>query len=164
MVARNRGFCCQAWSAKRLSPFFGATSDRPRAILTSSWPRPGTVRSTACGWCAATWPRKRRAPAASRRPRRSNGLPVPAAGSAACAFALAGALTGASLTGSLAAVLTGSLTGALAAVLTGSLTGALAAVLTGALAAVSGGGPWCPFWVSLVSGVPPRGVVMTTSQ
>ena len=36
MVARNRGFCCQAGSVKRLSPFSGATCDLPRLILTSS--------------------------------------------------------------------------------------------------------------------------------
>ena len=47
MVARNSGFCCQAGSVKRLSPFWGATSDLPRLILSISWPSSGAVRRTA---------------------------------------------------------------------------------------------------------------------
>ena len=80
----------------------------------------------------------------------SNGLGFLAAGSVGCAFA--GALAG-------ACAFAGALAGACA--FAGALAGACA--LAGVLADCRGGGTCCPFWVVVVSGFSPRGVVMTAS-
>ena len=68
IAVRNRGFCCQAGSAKRLSPFSGATSDLPSPICRNCRPTLGPLRSKARGCRTAARPRDRSAPATGPRP------------------------------------------------------------------------------------------------
>ena len=68
IVVRNRGLSRQAGSAKRLSPFCGATSDWPSPICRNCRPTLGQLCSNACGCRTAARPRSRSAPATWPRP------------------------------------------------------------------------------------------------
>ena len=67
-AVRNRGLSRQAGSAKRLSPFCGATSDLPSPICRNCRPTLGPLRSKARGCRMAARPRDRSAPATGPRP------------------------------------------------------------------------------------------------